>query len=200
MGYLWIFRSPMKLRFQRIKNQVNRKCLQAGMAELPKVAHSEIFWTACNSGNKTAIAPSFGLRLRWVSTRWKGNLIKFSMEQHFCICSVMYTGENPRKRGSSTRWEQDSGDEDGDNKEKLGQCFHWTTRDVQKFGIKQRLQEHWQRRHKLATSDARICYKQITMDYTQMIASNGADTLGSHTKDHGVIWRYLRHVWSPTNE
>jgi hypothetical protein len=58
------------------------------------------------------------------------------MEQHFCICSVMYTGENPRKRGSSTRWEQDSGDEDGDNKEKLGQCFHWTTRDVQKFGNK----------------------------------------------------------------
>jgi hypothetical protein len=52
----------------------------------------------------------------------------------------------------------------------------------------------------LATSDARRCYKQITMDYKQMIASNGADTLGSHMKDHGVTWRYLRHVWSPTNE
>jgi hypothetical protein len=54
----------MKLRFQRIKNQVNRRFLQAGMAELPKVARSEIFWTAYKSGNKTAIAPSFVLRLR----------------------------------------------------------------------------------------------------------------------------------------
>jgi hypothetical protein len=43
-------------------------------------------------------------------------------------------------------------------------------------------------------------WKQITMDYTQMMASNGADTLGSHTKDHGVTWRYLRYVWSPANE
>jgi hypothetical protein len=42
------------------------------------------------------------------------------------------------------------------------------------------------KRHKLATSDARRCWKQITMDYTQMIASNGADTLGSHTKNRGV--------------
>jgi hypothetical protein len=50
------------------------------------------------------------------------------------------------------------------------------------------------RRHKLTTSDARRCYNQITMDYTQMMASNGADTLGSHTKDHGVTLRYLRHV------
>jgi hypothetical protein len=100
-GYLWIFRSPMKLRFQRIKNQVNRRYLQAGMAELPKVARSEIFRTACKSRNKTAITPSFGLRLRWMSTRWKGNFIKVSMEQYFCICSVKYTGENLRKRGSS---------------------------------------------------------------------------------------------------
>jgi hypothetical protein len=29
--------------------------------ELPKVARSEIFWTACKSGNKTAISPLFGL-------------------------------------------------------------------------------------------------------------------------------------------
>jgi hypothetical protein len=93
----------MKLHFQRIKNQVNRSFLQAGMAELPKVERSEIFWTACKSGNKTAIAPSFGLRLRLMSTHWKGNYIKFSMEQYFCICSVMYTVENPRKRGSNTR-------------------------------------------------------------------------------------------------
>jgi hypothetical protein len=146
-GYLWIFRSPMKLRFQRIKNQVNRRFLQADMAELPKVARSGIFWTACKSGNKTAITPSFGLRLRWMSTRWKENFIKFSMEQYFCICSVVYIGENPRKRGSNTRWEQDSGDEDDDNEEKLGQRFHWTTRDeIQKFGKKQKLQEHWQKK------------------------------------------------------
>jgi hypothetical protein len=32
-----------------------------------------------------------------MSTRWKGNFIKFSMEQYFGICSVMYTWENPRK-------------------------------------------------------------------------------------------------------
>jgi hypothetical protein len=40
-GYICIFISPMKLRFQQIKNQVNRRFLQADMAELPKVAHSE---------------------------------------------------------------------------------------------------------------------------------------------------------------
>jgi hypothetical protein len=49
-------------------------------------------------------------------------------------------------------------------------------------------------RHKLATSDARRCLKQITMDYTEMMASNGADTLGSHTKDCGVTGRYLCEV------
>jgi hypothetical protein len=59
----------MKLHFQRIKNQVNRRFQKADVAELPKVARSEIFWTACKSGNKTAIAPSFGLRLRRMSTR-----------------------------------------------------------------------------------------------------------------------------------
>jgi hypothetical protein len=94
-----------------------------------------------------AITPSFGLRLRWMCTRWKGNFIKFSMEQYFCICSIMYTWVNPRKRGSSTWWEQDSGDEDSDNKEKLGQHFHWTTQEeIQKFGTKQRLQENWQKK------------------------------------------------------
>jgi hypothetical protein len=59
-----------------------------------------------------------------MSTHWKGNFIKFSIEQYFGICSVMYTGENPRKRGSSNTIEQDSGDEDDDNEEELGQCFH----------------------------------------------------------------------------
>jgi hypothetical protein len=146
----------MKLRFQQIKNQVNRRFLQAGMAELPKVARS--IWTACKSGNKTVITPSFGLRLRWMSTRWKGNFIKFSMEQYFSICSVMYTGENPRKRGSSTRWEQDSGDEDDENKEKLGQCFHWTTRhEFKSLEQNKDSKSIGKRRHKLATSDDRRC-------------------------------------------
>jgi hypothetical protein len=33
----------MKLLFEQIKNQVNRRFLQADMAEIPKVARSEIF-------------------------------------------------------------------------------------------------------------------------------------------------------------
>jgi C1A family cysteine protease len=149
-GYLWIFRSTMKLRFQRIKNQVNRRFLQADMAELPKVARSEIFWTACKSGNKTAIAPSFGLRLRWMSTRWKDNFIKFSVEQYFDICCVMYT--------AATRWEQDSGDEDDTTKRSMGNA------SIGPHEMKFRSLEQnkdpksiGKRRHKLATSDARRC-------------------------------------------
>ena len=38
--------SPMKFRFQRIKNEVNRSFLQEVMAKKSKVMHSEIFWTA----------------------------------------------------------------------------------------------------------------------------------------------------------
>jgi hypothetical protein len=52
-------------------------------------------------------------------------------------------------------------------------------------------------RHKLATSDARRCLEQTTMDYTHKTTFNGVDTLGSHTKDHGDTWRHLRYVWSP---
>jgi hypothetical protein len=44
--YLWIFRIPPKLRFQRVKNQVNQRFLQADMAESPMVARPENFWTA----------------------------------------------------------------------------------------------------------------------------------------------------------
>ena len=44
--YFWIFKSPMKFRFQRIKNEVNRSFLQEVMAKTSKVVHSEIFWTA----------------------------------------------------------------------------------------------------------------------------------------------------------
>jgi hypothetical protein len=59
----------------------------------------------------------------------------------------MYTGEIHEKEAAATWWEQDNGDEDDDNEEKLGQRFHWTTWDeIQKFGTKQRLQEHWQKK------------------------------------------------------
>ena len=44
--YFWIFKSPMKFRFQRIKNEANRSFLQEVMAKTSKVVHSEIFWTA----------------------------------------------------------------------------------------------------------------------------------------------------------
>jgi hypothetical protein len=40
--YTWIFRRPIKLRFQRVKNQVNRRFLEADMAESPMVARPEI--------------------------------------------------------------------------------------------------------------------------------------------------------------
>jgi hypothetical protein len=82
---------------------------ESSQSEVPKSGYGRItegctfwnFWTTCKNRNKTAVTPSFGLRLRWMSTRWKGNFIKFSMEQYFCICSVIYTGENLQKRGSS---------------------------------------------------------------------------------------------------
>jgi hypothetical protein len=51
-------------------------------------------------------------------------------------------------------------------------------------------------RHMLAESDARRCLEQIMKDFTQRTISNGADTLGSHTKAHGVTWRHLRDVWA----
>jgi hypothetical protein len=128
---------------------------ESSQSEVPTSGYGRItegctfwnFWTACKSGNKTATTPSFGLRLRWMSTRGKGNFIKFSIEQYFGICSVMYTGKIHEKEEAATWWEQDSGDEDDDNEEKLGQCFHWTTQDeIHKFGTKQRPQEHCQKK------------------------------------------------------
>jgi hypothetical protein len=107
VGYIWIFRSSMKSTFQRIKRQGNRRFLQADMAESPMVAHAEIL-DSKQCWSETAIAPSFGLRLRWMSTCWKGNFIKFSIELYFCICSILDAGVNPRRRGSNkvmtTRW------------------------------------------------------------------------------------------------
>jgi hypothetical protein len=97
--YIWIFRSCMKSTLQRIKRQGNRRFLQADMAESPMVAHAEMNIKQCWS--ETAIAPSFGLRLRRMSTRWKSNFINFSIELYFGICSVLYAGVNPRRRGSN---------------------------------------------------------------------------------------------------
>ena len=97
-GYFWIFRSPMKLRFQQIKNQDNRRFLQADMVESPKVARAE---NSKHCWSETAIAPSFGLRLRRRSTYWKGNFINFSVELYFGICSVLDVGVNPWRRGSN---------------------------------------------------------------------------------------------------
>jgi hypothetical protein len=34
-----------------------------------------------------------------MTTCWKGNFIKFSIELYFCICSILDAGENPRRRG-----------------------------------------------------------------------------------------------------
>jgi hypothetical protein len=98
--YIWIFRSPSKSTFQRIKWQGNRVFLQADMAKSPKVAHAEIL-DSKQCWSETAIAPSFGLGLRWMSTHWKGNFINLSIELNFGICSVTNAGVNPQRRGSS---------------------------------------------------------------------------------------------------
>jgi hypothetical protein len=41
-GYFWIFRSPMKLQFQQINNQNNRRFLQEVMPESPSTTRPEI--------------------------------------------------------------------------------------------------------------------------------------------------------------
>jgi hypothetical protein len=121
--HLWIFRSSTRLRFQRVKNQVNRRFLQAGMTETPIVACLEIFgqqpkleW---NSHNSLIWTP-----IKMMSTSWKVNFINISIELYFGIYSVMYTGRIHEEEAAASRWEQESGDEDDSNKEKFGQCFH----------------------------------------------------------------------------
>jgi hypothetical protein len=58
---------------------------------------------------------------------------------------------------------------------------------------KKRTQEHWQKKAQVGNI-RRQEMLEANQDYTQMMASNGADTLGPRTKDHGVTRRYLRHV------
>jgi hypothetical protein len=70
------------------------------MAKSPMVAHAEIL-DSKQCWSETAIAPSFGLRLRRMSTGCKGNFINFSIELYFCICSFLDAGVNPRRRDSN---------------------------------------------------------------------------------------------------
>ena len=94
-AYFQIFKSSTKFPSQRIKNQVNRRFLQSGMAKTLKVVHSGNFWTARSAKSETGITPSFGLRLKRMTTRWKDNFINISIDLYFGICSIEYTGEIP---------------------------------------------------------------------------------------------------------
>jgi hypothetical protein len=148
------------------------------MAESPMVTRPDL--DSKQSWSETAIAPSYELRLRWMSTRWKGNFINFSIESYLGICSVMYTGENPWGRGSSKTMKE-SGDEDDNNEEKFGQCFHQTTHEqIQRLRTKQRPLEH--RQMKTHVGDIR-CKEMF-----------GANHEGVHTKDN-IQWR--RHFGLP---
>jgi hypothetical protein len=74
IGYIWFLRSSMKSMFQQIKQQGNRRFLQADMAESrAEILNSKQCWS------EKAITPSFGLRLRRMSARWKGKFINFSI-------------------------------------------------------------------------------------------------------------------------
>jgi hypothetical protein len=48
----------------------------------------------------------FELRFRWMTTRWKGNFIKFSIELYFDICSVLDRGEIYEKETVRRWWEK----------------------------------------------------------------------------------------------
>ena len=101
-----------------------------------------------------------------MTTCWKGNFIKFSIELYFGICSILDAGEIHEEEAGATRWEQDREDDDDNNEGELGRCFH------QAYVIKFRSLEHrknpndigkW--RHKRSTFDKwRFC-NQTTMDY-----------------------------------
>jgi hypothetical protein len=50
----------------------------SGYGWTPMVAHAEIL-DSKQCWSETSITPSFGLRLRRMSVRWKGNFINFSI-------------------------------------------------------------------------------------------------------------------------
>jgi hypothetical protein len=113
------------------------------MQERKQNGHSSLIWAL----------------IKMNESRWKGNFIKFSMEQYFGICSVLYTGENPRKK------RQQQHDEN-----KIVEMRTTTTKrsldnaSIGPHDMKFRSLEKnkysksiGKRRHKLATSDARRC-------------------------------------------
>ena len=120
-AYFWILKSSTKFPFQRIKNQVNRRFLQTVMAKTLKDVHSENFWTARSAKSETGITPSFGLGLRWMTTRWKGNFINFSIDL-YVVLSIQERFHE--EEAGATRWEQDREDDDDNNAGELGRCFH----------------------------------------------------------------------------
>jgi hypothetical protein len=99
-GYFWIFRSPWsydsnKSRIKTIGGSYKRLCPNHRVQHVLKsVLDSTQRWS------KTGIAPLFELHFRWMTTCWKGNFIKFSIELYFDICSVQDRGGNPWKRDS----------------------------------------------------------------------------------------------------
>ena len=56
-------------------------------------------------------------------TCWKGNFINFLIELYFGICSILDTGENPRRRGEEQR-DENKVKEIRMNDEELGLWFH----------------------------------------------------------------------------
>ena len=123
-AYLWIFKSSTKFPFQRIKNQVNRRFLRAGIAKTLKVVHSEIFWTARSTEIEISITHSIGLRLRWATTRWKGNFISFSIDLYFVYVLLSTQGKIHEEEAGAMWWDEKEEDNDDDNKEEYGRCFH----------------------------------------------------------------------------
>jgi hypothetical protein len=95
------------------------------MAESPIVPHAEIL-DRKQCWSEIVIAPSLGLRLIRMSTRWKCNFINFLIELCFCICSVLDVGAIHEEEAATRWWWQDGGGEHGVNKEKMGQRFHNT--------------------------------------------------------------------------
>ena len=73
------------------------------MAKTSKVVHSEIFWTARSAKSETGITPLFGLRLKRMTTRWKGNFIKFSIELYFVYVLFWMQGKIHEEEAGATR-------------------------------------------------------------------------------------------------
>ena len=59
-----------------------------------------------------------------MTTCWKDNFIKFSIELYFGICSILDTGENPRRRGEEQHDENKVKEIRMTNEEELGLWFH----------------------------------------------------------------------------